>query len=722
MRDPFPKPWLLAAALGLGLLLPWAAAAAPQWTLTWSDDFSGANGTAPDPTRWTYDLGSGGWGNGELENYTSSTANSYQDGAGHLVIQALNSGGYTSARLKTQGLFDQAYGRVEASIQLPAGTAQGSGLWPAFWMLGSNISSASWPACGEIDIMENIAQYNTATQNLGHVHGPVLPGGGDYYGGTGVGTTYTLPSGQAINTAFHLYAVEWSPTAITFYVDSVAYQTITAASLPSGGQWVFNHPFFIILNLAIGGPVGGSVGATFPQQMLVDYVRVYKLTSNGTTPYGGSAASVPGTIQAEDYDSYNDTADPTEPGEGFAYNALNSTQTNGVYRTGEAISTEACGDAGGTYDCDYTSPGQWMQYTINVAQAGSYNLDARVASSGQGGTFHFDVDGTAVTGEMACPDTGGWQNYQDAVATGVNLSVGTHQLLLVEDSMGAGGTAVCNFNYFTLSLPATPTATASPTSLSLPTSTPNKSPTPTGTPSSSPSPTSTDTATASRSFTSTSTPSSAWSPTSTGTPSFSPSFTPTATPTSAWSPTSTATLTPGQSPTFTATPTPGQSSTSNTTPTPTWTPSPSLTATLSITTTLTTSFTTTPSRTPTLSASPSASFTPTPSRTLTPSVSSSPSPSGQSQPGGLTQAAFGPNPSKGGQVTLYADLDGDASLIEMTVYSQAMVQVLRTALPGQYHRGWNAVALPPMDLPNGIYFALAQAGPGHRIAKLCILR
>ncbi|HXC63956.1 MAG TPA: family 16 glycosylhydrolase, partial [bacterium] len=337
----------------------------------------------------------------------------------------------------TQTLFDQAYGRVEASIQLPAGTAQGSGLWPAFWMLGSNINTVSWPACGEIDIMENIGQYNTATQNGGHIHGPVAPANGDYNGGNGVGSTFTFPAGQAANTGFHLYAAEWNPTSITFYVDGTAYQTLTAASLPGGGQWVFNHPFFIILNLAVGGAVGGPVGASFPQQMLVDYVRVYKLTSNGTGPYGGTAVSVPGTIQAENYDSYNDAADPAEPGEGFAYNGLHGTQTNGVYRTGEAVSTEACGDTGGTYDCDYTSPGQWMQYTINVTQAGSYNLDARVASSGQGGSFHFDVDGAPVTGELTCPNTGGWQSYQDLVATGVNLAAGTHQLLLVEDSMGA---------------------------------------------------------------------------------------------------------------------------------------------------------------------------------------------------------------------------------------------------------------------------------------------
>jgi beta-glucanase (GH16 family) len=476
----------VACLAGALFLAASAAAADPTWTLTWSDDFNGAANSAPDPTRWTYDQGGGGWGNGELETYTTTTANAFEDGSGHLVIQALNNGGYSSARIKSQGLFDQAYGRVEASLELPAGTAQGSGLWPAFWMLGSNIGPVGWPACGEIDIMENIGQYNTAIQNGGHIHGPLSPGGGDYNGGGGVGTTYTLPAGQAFNTGYHLFAAEWNPSTITFYVDGSAYQTLSAASLPSGGQWVFNHPFFIIINLAIGGAVGGPVTCSFPQQLLVDYVRVYKLTDNGCSPYGGTAAAVPGSIQAENYDSYSDAADPGEPGEGFAYNGLASTQTNGVFRTGEAISTENCSDAGGGYDCDYSSPGQWLQYGINVAQAGSYALDARVASSGQGGSFHFDVDGSAVGPELSCPDTGGWQSWADVSATGISLSTGPHELLLVEDSMGAGGLGVCNFNNFTLSLEASPSASPTRTETPSKTCTPSPSLSPSRTPSPSP--------------------------------------------------------------------------------------------------------------------------------------------------------------------------------------------------------------------------------------------
>ena len=447
----------LAACLALTTLALAAGPlhADPTWTMVWNDEFSGAANTAPDSTRWTYDTGGGGWGNGELETYTNSTANTYQDGAGHLVISANYGGGsYTSGRIKTQTLFDQAYGRVEASIQIP----QGNGIWPAFWMLGSNINNVGWPACGEIDMMENIGQYNPPNVIGGHIHGPVLPGGGDYYGGSGVGTNYTLPSGN-FTGGYHLFAAEWNPSQITFYVDGTAYQTLSSANLPGGGQWVFNHPFFILLNLAVGGVSGTPNSGSFPQQMLVDYVRVYKLTDNGTSPWGGTAVSLPGTIQAENYDTYNDSADPTEPGEGFAYNGLGATNTSGQYRTGDAVSIENCGDAGGGYDVDYTTPGQWLQYTVNVTQSATYSLDVRVASNEAGGSFHVAVDGTTVTGELTAPNTAGWQNYADVTAGGIALTAGTHVILLVEDTLSSGGLGVCNFNYLTFSLPATPTPT-----------------------------------------------------------------------------------------------------------------------------------------------------------------------------------------------------------------------------------------------------------------------
>ncbi|HXY23305.1 MAG TPA: glycoside hydrolase family 16 protein [Candidatus Acidoferrum sp.] len=244
------------------------------WTLVWSDEFSGANGSAPDPTKWTYDTGGKGWGNNELECYTNQPQNVQVQG-GYLVITALQQSitcsdgaqnNYTSARIKTQGLFSQAYGRFEARIQIP----KGQGMWPAFWMLGDNITSVGWPTCGEIDIMENIGKEPGTVH--GSMHGPSTTGPT-----SDASAAFSLPSGQDFADDFHIYAVEWSPGTVSFYVDSNLYETVTQSQWPAGGTWVFDHPFFIILNVAVGGNWPGSPDNTtqFPQQMLVDYVRVY---------------------------------------------------------------------------------------------------------------------------------------------------------------------------------------------------------------------------------------------------------------------------------------------------------------------------------------------------------------------------------------------------------------------------------------------------------------
>jgi beta-glucanase (GH16 family) len=244
------------------------------YTLAWSDEFSSANGSAPDATKWTYDLGGGGWGNQELESYTSRTQN-VQIQNGNLVITALQENytgsdgvarNYTSARLKTQNLFTQAYGRFEARIKIP----KGQGIWPAFWMLGNDISQNGWPKCGEIDIMENIGR------EPGIVHGS-LHGPSSVAHTSDSTSTVSLPPGKSYPDDFHTYAVEWEPGTVRFYVDSDNYATFTQAQWPGGGQWVFDHPFFMIMNVAVGGVWPGSPDAStqFPQQMLVDYVRVY---------------------------------------------------------------------------------------------------------------------------------------------------------------------------------------------------------------------------------------------------------------------------------------------------------------------------------------------------------------------------------------------------------------------------------------------------------------
>jgi beta-glucanase (GH16 family) len=246
----------------------------PGWTLVWSDEFNLPDGSSPDAAKWNFVTGGNGFGNAELESYTNRPQNAEIQN-GNLVITALKerytgadmvSHDYTSARLNTSNKFRQAYGRFEASIKIP----YGQGIWPAFWLLGTDLSTKAWPTCGEIDIMENIGREPSIVH--GTIHGP------GYSGGKGIGSPFSFPDGRKFADDFHIYAVEWSPNQIKFFVDNNLYATRTPADLPAGTKWVYDHPFFILLNLAVGGKWPGDPDATtvFPQQMLVDYVRVYK--------------------------------------------------------------------------------------------------------------------------------------------------------------------------------------------------------------------------------------------------------------------------------------------------------------------------------------------------------------------------------------------------------------------------------------------------------------
>jgi beta-glucanase (GH16 family) len=246
--------------------------------MVWSDEFNRPNGSPVDSSKWVSETGGGGWGNNELEYYTNRLENAFQQD-GNLVIKVLQekyvgrgdvSRNYTSARLKTQGKFSQAYGRFEARIKIP----RGQGIWPAFWMLGDDIDKPGWPDCGEIDIMENIGKEPGLVH--GTIHGP------GYSGENGIGAPYALPGDQHFADDFHVFAVEWEPDVIRFYVDDHLYETRTPADLPKGTKWVYDHPFFVLLNLAVGGGWPGNPDATtvFPQTMLVDYVRVYARASS----------------------------------------------------------------------------------------------------------------------------------------------------------------------------------------------------------------------------------------------------------------------------------------------------------------------------------------------------------------------------------------------------------------------------------------------------------
>jgi beta-glucanase (GH16 family) len=256
--------------------------------VTFADEFDGPAGSPVNGSRWLTETGDN-VNNHERQFYTSSTSNAALDGQGHLVITARreNPGNFqcwygrcefTSARLNTSGRFTQTYGHFESRMKIP----RGQGMWPAFWMLGNNIGSVGWPQSGEIDIMENIGrQPNTV---FGTIHGP------GYSGAGGIGATFSI--GSPFADAFHVFAIDWAPNRITWSVDGTVYETRTPADL-GGRQWVFDPPFFILLNLAVGGDFPGNPDGTtvFPQQLIVDYVRVTNDSGGGS---GGGARAITG--------------------------------------------------------------------------------------------------------------------------------------------------------------------------------------------------------------------------------------------------------------------------------------------------------------------------------------------------------------------------------------------------------------------------------------------
>ena len=258
----------------------------PSGTLVWSDEFTNNTGASaqPNPAVWTYDTGNSGFGNKELENYCAwgsstspcSTANPSEyvgtDGYLHIEAQQPAPSVYTSARLKTQGLFSFQYGRFEVRAQVP----EAQGFWPAAWLLGNNIPAVNWPACGEQDVLERVNAAATPDWNSGAIHGT------GFTGGTGLGTLYHFPAGETASQ-WHTYGMIWSKGSVSFYVDDPAhpYVTYTTSSMNglNGAVWPFDagQSNFIILNLAIGGNWPGPPDAStpFPSEMLIDYVRIY---------------------------------------------------------------------------------------------------------------------------------------------------------------------------------------------------------------------------------------------------------------------------------------------------------------------------------------------------------------------------------------------------------------------------------------------------------------
>jgi beta-glucanase (GH16 family) len=257
----------------------------PSGTLVWSDEFTNSTGSnaQPNPLVWTYDTGNSGFGNHELENYCAwgstsspcSTANPNAyvgtDGYLHIVARQPSTGVYTSARLKTQGLFSFQYGRIEVRAQVP----EVQGFWPAAWLMGNNITTVNWPACGEMDVLERINAADTPDWNEGSIHGTGFTGGN-------LGTVFNFPSGQTA-AGWHTYGMIWTKGSVAYYVDDPTHPyvtyTISSVSGLSGAVWPFDagQSNYILLNLAVGGDWPGSPNAStpFPSEMLVDYVRVY---------------------------------------------------------------------------------------------------------------------------------------------------------------------------------------------------------------------------------------------------------------------------------------------------------------------------------------------------------------------------------------------------------------------------------------------------------------
>lgn len=386
---------ILAATAGTAVHTPATAddreERAATAAVVFEDNFDGPAGSPVDGSKWQLETGDN-VNNLERQYYTNSTRNAALDGQGNLVITARkeNPGNfncwygrceYTSARLNTAGRFSHAYGHYEARIKVP----RGQGMWPAFWMLGNNFGDVGWPESGEIDIMENVGFEPTTVH--GTLHGP------GYSGAEGIGAGYTLPGGQHFADAFHTFAVDWSPNRITWSVDGIAYQTRTPADL-DGDRWVFDHPFFLIVNLAVGGrwpgdPDGGTV---FPSQLVVDYVRVTTGDEGGGQGPTGAITGLDGKcVDVAGANSANGTPVQLYGCNGTAAQQWTLPGDDTIRALGKCLDVTAAGTADGTpvqlYDCNGTGAQQW---TVTSARD-IVNLDSGKCLDAAG---HSSADGT----------------------------------------------------------------------------------------------------------------------------------------------------------------------------------------------------------------------------------------------------------------------------------------------------------------------------------------
>ncbi|MET9081318.1 family 16 glycosylhydrolase [Streptomyces sp. NPDC004237] len=376
----------LAGSFAVGPARQARAADAGAAAVTFSDTFDGAAGSAVDSSKWSMETGDN-VNNHERQYYTSGTNNAALDGQGHLVITAKKENPanyqcwygtcqYTSARMNTSGKFSAQYGHVEARMKIP----RGQGMWPAFWMLGTDIGSVGWPNSGEIDVMENVG-YEPSTVH-GTIHGP------GYSGSAGIGAAYSLSNGQAFADAFHTFAVDWAPNSIKWSVDGNVYQTRTPADV-GGNTWAFNKPFFLILNLAVGGywPGDPDSSTSFPQQLVVDSVSV----TTGDTAAGVAIKGLAGKcVDVAGANSANGTAVQLYDCNGTAAQQWTVGGDGTIRALGKCLDVTSGGTADGTtvqlYDCNGTAAQKWAVSSAHdiVNPQANKCLDATGNSSANG--------------------------------------------------------------------------------------------------------------------------------------------------------------------------------------------------------------------------------------------------------------------------------------------------------------------------------------------------
>ena len=469
---------------------------AQNWQLVWQDEFT--NGISSD---WVFETGtgSGGWGNNELQYYRRENA-TVSNGALVITARRESYGGmqYTSARMKTQGKKSWKYGKIEARIAMPSF----QGVWPAFWMLGDNISSVGWPSCGEIDVMEHV---NTG----GTVHGTIhWQDHNNTYANYGGNTSTSI-------TSYHLYTVEWNASAIKWFVDGVKFHEASIANGVNGTS-EFHNNFFILLNMAIGGNWPGFTvdNNAFPATMMVDYVRVYQDIGSPTgvatlyqhCNYGGYAVGLPvgsySLSQLQARGVVNDDISSIRVQSGYQVRLYQNDNSSGasIVKTGDdaclvddgyndnvtsvvvsqaspafsqtvqaesysamaGVQTEATTDTGGGTNVGWIDTGDWMAYNnITVPTTGTYTVEYRVASP-SGGALSIDLNGGAtVLGQVSIPATGGWQTWTTISHT-VNINAGTYNFGLFAQTGGF------NLNWWRISRPAGATARKSePASISV---------------------------------------------------------------------------------------------------------------------------------------------------------------------------------------------------------------------------------------------------------------